>query len=83
MKLLVDETLRFWIDVAADHIKSVNPNLSRRQLVAHVLREYESCGNSMRCLDKRGRIIWKASPRFLSALDDAERDARDDLADCP
>ena len=83
MKLLVDETLRFWIDVAADHIKSVNPNLSRRQLVAQVLLEYERRGDAMRCLDRHGQIVWKASPRFLSMLSDAERDAHDDLAEWP
>jgi hypothetical protein len=37
----------------------------------------------MRCLNKRGRIAWKASPRFLSMLSDAERDAHDDLAEWP
>jgi hypothetical protein len=83
MKLRMDKTLRFWTAVAAEHIKSGNAKLSRRQLVALTLREYERRGNAMRCLDKRGRIAWKASPRFLSMLSDAECDARDDLADWP
>jgi hypothetical protein len=83
MKFRMDKTLRFWTAVAAEHIKLGNATLSRRQLVAHILREYERRGDAMRCLNKRGRIIWKASPRFLSMLSDAERDARDDLADWP
>jgi hypothetical protein len=83
MKIQMDRTLRFWVDVAAEHIKSGNAKLSRRQLVAQILREYEGRGDAMRCLNKHGRIVWKASPRFLSMLSDAERDARDDLADCP
>ena len=33
----------------------------------------------MRCLNNQGKIAWKASPRFLGMLADAERDARDDL----
>jgi len=83
MKLRMTKTLRFWVDAAYEHIKSGNAKLSRRQLVAQILREYERRGDAMRCLNKRGRIIWKASPRFLSMLSDAERDARDDLADWP
>ena len=83
MKLRMDKTLRFWVDAAYEHIKSGNAKLTRRQLVAQIVREYERRGDAMRCLNKRGRIIWKATPRFLSMLSDAERDARDDLADWP
>jgi hypothetical protein len=81
MKIRMDKKLRFWIDVAAEHIKSDNANLTKRQLMTQVLRLYQQSGQAMRCLDRRGRIVWKASPRFLSMLADAERDARDDLAD--
>ena len=81
MKLRMDKTLQFWVDAACEHLKSSNSKLSRRQLVAQVLLEYERRGNAMRCLDRRGRIVWKASPRFLSMLADAERDALDDLDD--
>jgi hypothetical protein len=37
----------------------------------------------MRYLDANGKIGWKASPRFLTTLADAEREAHDDLADFP
>ena len=83
MKLRMDKTLQFWIDVNVEHLKRDHQNLTKRQLVTQILREYERRGDAMRCLNKRGRIVWKASPRFLSMLSDAERDARDDLADCP
>ena len=83
MKLRMHKTLQLWVDAACEHIKRDHPNLTRRQLVAQVLLEYERRGDAMRCLDKRGRIIWKASPRFLSMLADAERDALDDLDDWP
>ena len=83
MKLRMDKTLRFWIDVAYEHLKRAHPNLTKRQLVPQILREYERRGDAMRCLDRHGQIIWKASPRFLSMLSDAERDARDDLAEWP
>jgi hypothetical protein len=83
MKLRMDKTLQFWVGVAYEHIKSSNAKLSRRQLVAQILLEYERRGDAMRCLDRHGRIVWKASPRFLSMLADAERDVRDDLAEWP
>jgi hypothetical protein len=79
----MDKTLKFWVHVACEDLKLNHPNITKRQLVSNVLREYERCGNAMRCLNRYGRIVWKASPRFLSALADAERDTRDDLDDSP
>jgi hypothetical protein len=83
MKFRMDKTLRFWVDVAYENIKSDHEHLMKGQIVAQILRIYEQRGDALRCLNKRGRIVWKASPRFLSMLADAERDARDDLADWP
>ena len=83
MKHRMDKTLRFWVDVACEHIKRHYPNLTKRQLVAQVLRKYERRGDAMRCLNNQGKISWKASPRFLTMLADAERDAEDDLEDFP
>ena len=83
MKIQMDRTLRFWVDVAYENIKSDHPKLTKRQLIAEILHQYQERGDAMRCLNKRGRIVWKASPRFLSMLADAERDARDDLIDWP
>jgi hypothetical protein len=61
-----------------DHI-----DLTKRQLVAQILRQYERRGDAMRYLDNRRKIAWKASPGFLTMLADAEREAQDDLADFP
>jgi hypothetical protein len=83
MKFRMDKTLRFWVDVAYEQIKSHHDKMTKRQLVAQILRIYEQRGDALRCLYKQGKIGWKASPRFLSMLADAERDARDDLADWP
>ena len=83
MKLRMDKALQFWVDVAAEHIKSGKTKLSRPQLVTQVLREYERRGDALRYLNGHGKIFWKATPRFLSMLSDAERDARDDLAEWP
>ena len=83
VKFRMDNILQFWIDVAVEQVKSDHANLTKRQLVAQILREYERRGDALRCLNKHGRIGWKASPRFLTMLADAERDARDDLAEFP
>jgi hypothetical protein len=83
VKLQMDEILRFWVDVALDHIKSDHTNLSKRRLLAQILQQYERRGDAMRYLNEQGKIAWKASPQFLMMLADAERDARDDLAELP
>jgi hypothetical protein len=83
MKLHMDKTLRFWVDVAYDEIKLDHIDLTKRQLVAQILRQYERRGDAMRYLDNQGKIGWKASPRFLTMLADAEREAQDDLEDFP
>jgi hypothetical protein len=83
MKFRMDKTLKFWVDVAYEDIKSDHINLAKRQLVARILRQYERRGDAMRYLDKQGKIGWKASPRFLTMLADAEREAQDELEDLP
>ena len=83
MKLQMDEILRFWADVACENLRSSGVNLIKRELLAQILEQYERRGDAMRFLNEHGKIAWKASPRFLSMLADAERDARDDLADWP
>jgi hypothetical protein len=83
MKIRMDKTLRFWVDVAYEDIKLDHIDLTKSQLVAQILRQYERRGHAMRCLDNQGKIAWKASPRFLTMLADAEREAQDDLEDFP
>jgi hypothetical protein len=79
----MDKTLRFWTDVAYENIKSDHPYLTKGQLFAQILREYEARGDAMRYLNAHGKIAWKPTPSMLMALADAERDAQDDLADFP
>jgi hypothetical protein len=83
MKRRMEKTLKFSVDAAYEEIKRDHMNLTRRQLLAQILQQYERRGDALRCLDKQGKIVWKASPRFLTMLADAERDARDDLAEFP
>jgi hypothetical protein len=71
MKSQMDEILRFWVV------------LTKPQLLAQILQQYERRGDAMRYLNGDGKIAWKASPQFLIMLADAERDAQEDLADFP
>jgi hypothetical protein len=83
MKFRMDKTLKFWVDVAYDEIKSDHDDITKRQLIGQILRQYERRGDAMRYLDANGKIAWKASPRFLTMLADAEREAQGDLAGFP
>jgi hypothetical protein len=83
MKFRMDATLRFWVDVAHEEIKVNHIDVTKPQLIAQILRQYEEHGHAMRYLDNQGKIGWKASPRFLTMLADAERDAQDELEDFP
>ena len=83
MKIRMDKTLRFWVDVAYENIKSDHPKLTKRQLIAQILYQYQERGDATRYLDVEGKIAWKASPRFLTMLADAERDAQDDFEEFP
>jgi hypothetical protein len=71
------------VGVACDNLQCLGANLTKAQLLAQILQQYERRGDAMRYLNEQGKIAWKASPRFLTMLADAERDARDDLADWP
>src|SRR3984893_3625241 len=83
VKMQMNKILRFWAEVACENIQYSGVNLTRRQLLAQILQQYEGRGDAMRYLNGNGKIAWKASPRFLMMLADAERDARDDLAELP
>ena len=83
MKFRMDKTLRFWVDVAYDDIRADHIDLTKRQLIAQILHQYQERGDAMRYLDANGKMTWKASPRFLTMLADAEREAQDDFEDFP
>jgi hypothetical protein len=80
MKLRISKILRFWIKCEyADRRKE----RSKMELLAKILREFESCGDAMRSLHRSGKIMWKATPRMLQRLADAEREARAEMEDWP
>jgi hypothetical protein len=75
--------LRFWVDVEYEDIENQGPSRAKSELIAQILRAYEEAGDAMRHLNTKGEIAWKATPRMLTRLADAEREASDDLADWP
>jgi hypothetical protein len=83
MKCRMSKCPRFWVDVEYDDIKSQEPGRPKSEFFAQILRAYEEAGDAMRFLNASGRVAWRATPRMLTRLADAEREARDDLADWP
>jgi hypothetical protein len=83
MKIRITKVLRFWVDVEYDDVKNQAPGRRKTEMIAKILREFEEAGDAMRYLDARGRVAWKATPRMMTRLADAEQEAMDDLADCP
>jgi hypothetical protein len=43
--------------------------------VAAILREAERCGDAMRSLNRRGKVIWKATQQLLDDIASAEAEA--------
>ena len=83
MKIHMDASLKFWVDVEYATRRSEGNHRNRNQIIAEVLREYEECGDAMRHLNARGQIAWKPSPRMILKLPDAEREAETDFAGIP
>jgi hypothetical protein len=81
MKLRMTKVLRFWVDVECDDIKDQDPGGLGTEVTAEILRSYEAAGDAMRYLDRKGRVAWKATPRMLTRLADAEREVEDDWAE--
>jgi hypothetical protein len=83
MKFRMTKVLRFWVECEFPDYWAQEPNSSKAEVIAQILRAYEAAGDAMRYLNSRGQVAWKATPRMLTRLADAEQEARDDLADWP
>jgi hypothetical protein len=83
MKFLMSKSLKFWVYVEYDDVKTRGSDRPKSDLIAAVLREFEETGDAMRFLNASGRVAWKTTPRMPARLADAEREAGDDLADWP
>jgi hypothetical protein len=81
MNILMDGSLRFWVQVDYECLREKTPDPPKAQLISEILHRYEAAGDAMRYLDRKRRVAWKATPRMLSRLADAEREVEDDWAD--
>jgi hypothetical protein len=79
MKFGMNRTLRFWIECSYQDKKDENASRMKADLIAQILRDYERAGDTMRYLNAKGQIAWKASPSMLQRLADAEREVTDDI----
>jgi hypothetical protein len=69
MPFRMSRILRFWVEVECEEqdLKKVDD-----REVGAILREFEECGEAMRSLNRRGQVVWKATPQMLERLADAE-----------
>jgi hypothetical protein len=81
MKIRMSRILRFWVECDVPDYRARNPGRTKSDLAAQILYEFEEAGDAMRFLNADGRVAWKATPRMLTRLAEAEREAEDDLAD--
>jgi hypothetical protein len=71
MPFRISRTLRFEVEVACDRqdLRHADDNE-----VAAILRSFEQCGNAMRSLNRRGQVVWRATPQLMQELAAAERE---------
>jgi hypothetical protein len=74
----MSKTLRFWVECEYDRRQDEHADRAESQLLADILHEVEEAGDAMRYLNSKGQIAWKATPRMLTRLADAEQEARED-----
>jgi hypothetical protein len=81
MNILMDGSLRFWVQVDYECLQEEERGPSKAKLISEILHRYEAAGDAMRYVDAHGQIAWKASPRMLARLADAQREVMDDWDD--
>jgi hypothetical protein len=69
----MSKILKFWVDCEYDRRQDENADRTKFQLLAEILREFEEAGHAMRYLNSKSQIAWRATPRMLTRLADAER----------
>jgi hypothetical protein len=79
----MSKTLLFWVECEFAVRVEQAPGQPGQQVIAEILREYEEAGEAMRFLNRKGKIAWKATPKMLRRLADAEREAEADMEDWP
>jgi hypothetical protein len=74
----MSKMLRFWVECEYDRRQDDRDDCTESQLLAEILREFEEAGDPMRYVNSNAQIAWKATPRMLTHLANAEQEARND-----
>ena len=72
MPFRMSRELKFWVEVECE-LQDLRKTNDKE--VAAILREHERRGDAMRSLNRRGQVVWKATPQMLERLADAEKEA--------
>ena len=78
MKYHLDKALKFWVEIELERLNNSSFRANKKTLLRSILIEFEAAGHAMRCLDSKGRVAWKATPKILEDLADAEMEAEDE-----
>lgn len=77
MPFHMSRTLRFWVEAECD---SQYLRRADDKEVAAILLNFEDQGYAFRSLNRRGEVMWKASPYFLDELAGAEAEVEAEYA---
>jgi hypothetical protein len=77
MPFRMSRTLRFWVEAECD---SQDLRCADDKEVAAILLNFEDQGYAFRSLNRRGEVMWKASPYFLDELAGAEAEVEAEYA---
>ena len=77
MPFRMSRTLRFWVEAECDRqdLRQADDNE-----IAAILQSFEECGNAMRSLNRRGEVVWKATPQLVQELAAAENEVEAEWA---
>ena len=78
MPFRIHKALRDWVEESCEE---GNLRKASDTEVAAILQAFERQGDAMRSLNRRGEVIWKATPDFMDKLADAEAEALDEEAE--
>jgi hypothetical protein len=81
MAILLDETLRFWLELELDDVGRPDNFRKRQQLMLKILRQWEEFGDTKKIIDSGGKERWWASQQLLQRLKEEEMEAREGYDD--
>ena len=62
MPFRMSRALRFWVEIECD-LQDLRK--ADAEEIAAILQAFEQCGDAMRSVNRRGQIIWKATPQMM------------------